>query len=154
MYWTILRKNLTFISKNITFFFTLSLWLGYRPLGVTYNSTSCLRFGHLVHVGIPIVDGLVVYFTSSYSFISTLIMKKGAQIKSYLISHALILAGFKMWKLKLCTKSLNLLYWHYVNLFYGIVKIRFLCQSTAFRCVFTASTRCVFKIYNVTRFYN
>ena len=33
----------------------------------------------------------------------------------------------------------------------NIYLIRILCQSTAKRCVQTASTRCVFKIYNVTR---
>ena len=42
-----------------------------------------------------------------------------------------------------------------VNLYLGNVKIyliRILCQSTAHRCVKTATIRCVFKIYNVTRF--
>ena len=98
----------------------------------------------------------LVKFRAPFGFMTFL--KKGAQIKSYLISHALMKAGFKMWnyQLKICTTTYNegLLYWHYVNLFYGIVKIyliRILCQSTAGICVFTASTRCVFKIYNVTR---
>jgi hypothetical protein len=40
------------------------------------------------------------------------------------------------------------------NLYLILVKIyliRILCESTAQRCVKTASTRCVFKIYNLTR---
>ena len=48
----------------------------------------------------------------------------------------------------------SLLYCTFVNLYlvvWQIYLIRFLCQSTAQRCVQTASTRCVFKIYNVTR---
>lgn len=86
------------------------------------------------------------------------ILKKGPQIKSYLISHPYILAGFKMWKhLNLSyaqVKTLRILYCKCVNLYLVLVKIyliRILCQSTATRCLKTASTRCVLKIYNVTR---
>ena len=89
-------------------------------------------------------------------------MKKGATIKSYLIKMALILAGFKMWKQSKTCPTFDyqiqyfksLLYCTFVNLYlvvWQIYLIRFLCQSTAQRCVQTASTRCVFKIYNVTR---
>ena len=85
-------------------------------------------------------------------------LKKGPQIKSYLISHPYILAGFKMWKhLNLSyaqVKTLRILYCKCVNLYLVLVKIyliRILCQSTATRCLKTASTRCVLKIYNVTR---
>jgi len=89
-------------------------------------------------------------------------MKKGATIKSYLIKMALILAGFKMWKQSKTNPTFDyqiqyfksLLYCTFVNLYlvvWQIYLIRFLCQSTAQRCVQTASTRCVFKIYNVTR---
>jgi hypothetical protein len=89
-------------------------------------------------------------------------MKLYTTIKSYLIKMALILAGFKMWKQSKTNPTFDyqiqyfksLLYCTFVNLYlvvWQIYLIRFLCQSTAQRCVQTASTRCVFKIYNVTR---
>jgi hypothetical protein len=85
-------------------------------------------------------------------------MKKGVQIKSYLISHGLIRAGFKMWKQidlyfhhKYSLGS-HILYWKCVNLYLLKVKQNLItilspAQSTL-RCVKTASTRCVFKIYS------
>ena len=81
-------------------------------------------------------------------------------VKLYLMP-ILILAGFKMWKQSYSYSatdnslySRGLLYWIQLNLYLvasNIYLIRILCQSTAKRCVQTASTRCVFKIYNVTR---
>ena len=90
-------------------------------------------------------------------------VKKGALIKSYRYSHALITPRFTMWKQIDLYLHLRFLYLlritaHHnkcVNLYLGNVKIyliRILCQSTAHRCVKTATIRCVFKIYNVTRF--
>ena len=90
-------------------------------------------------------------------------VKKGALIKSYRYSHALITPRFTMWKQIDLYLHLRFLYLlritaHHnkcVNLYLVNVKIyliRILCQSTAHRCVKTATIRCVFKIYNVTRF--
>ena len=90
-------------------------------------------------------------------------LKKGAQIKSYLISHAKIRAGFKMWKQidlyfhhKYSLGS-HILYCKCVNLY--LVKLNLYLitilspgQSTI-RCVKTASTRCVFKILNFSRLF-
>ena len=89
-------------------------------------------------------------------------MKKGAQIKSYLISHAKIRAGFKMWKqIDLYfhhnySLGSHILYSKCVNLYLVKVGISLISpgspgQSTI-RCVKTASTRCVFKILNFSRF--
>lgn len=80
--------------------------------------------------------------------------RKGAQIKSYLISIALITAGFKMYQqidlymLPTINKALTM---KCVSLYFVYVKISLVHQAST-RCVLSSSTRCVFKIYNVTRF--
>lgn len=86
-------------------------------------------------------------------------LKKGAQIKSYLISHANITAGFKIWKeIHLYTDqrlTLNILYCKCLNLYLVFVKIyliRIKCLGgICCGCIQTASRRCVFKIYSLSR---
>ena len=85
-------------------------------------------------------------------------LKKGAPIKSYLISHAYITPGARCTKHENLSygglKTLGILYCKCVNLYLLNVHldlIRILCQSRPSRCLKTASARCVFKIYNVTR---
>ena len=76
--------------------------------------------------------------------------RKGAQIKSYLISIALITAGFKMYQ-QIDLYMLPTINMKCVSLYYFCVKISLVHQAST-RCVLSSSTRCVFKIYNVTRF--
>jgi len=82
-------------------------------------------------------------------------IRKGVGIKSYLISYALIWSGFKMWKqidLYIFCVETRITYCKCVSLYKvyrSIYLIRILCVVK--RCVKTASTRCVFKIYNLTR---
>ena len=73
-----------------------------------------------------------------------------------LLSHQLLYLGvtlFVAWSsLALrCTILFQLQHMFMHLVASNIYLIRILCQSTAKRCVQTASTRCVFKIYNVTR---
>ena len=88
-------------------------------------------------------------------------LKKGAQIKSYLISHALITAGFKIWKeIHLYTDqrlTLRILYCKCLNLYLVFVKIyliRIKCLTgggVILLCIQTARRRCVLKIYWLSR---
>jgi len=80
-----------------------------------------------------------------------IILRKGAQIKSYLISIALITAGFKMLQQidLYMLPTINTM--KCVSLYFVYVKIS-LVHSSVTRCVLSSSPRCVFKIYNVTRF--
>ena len=86
-------------------------------------------------------------------------LKKGAQIKSYLISHALMTAGFKIWKeIHLYTDqrlTLRILYCKCLNLYLVFVKIyliRIKCLGgRCCGCIQTASRRCVLKIYWLSR---
>jgi len=78
-------------------------------------------------------------------------MKTGAQIKSYLISHALHIniPGFFFIHLSTYWLGFSLC----VNLYQLLVNINFKrILSNISRCVLTASTRSVLKRYNVTRF--
>ena len=99
-------------------------------------------------------------FCPIFEWFASISLKKGAQIKSYLISHALITAGFKMWKqIHLYTHQVSrprILYSKCLNLYLLFLKIylmdyRIKSFIKARRCVETARRRCVFKIYNVTR---
>ena len=86
-------------------------------------------------------------------------LKKGAQIKSYLTSHALMTAGFKIWKeIHLYTHqrlTLRILYCKCLNLYLVFVKIyliRIKCLGGGCSgCIQTASRRCVLKIYWLSR---
>ena len=79
------------------------------------------------------------------------ILRKGALIKSYLISIALITAGFKMFQQIDLYMLPTINTQKCVSLYFVYVKIS-LVHSSSTRCVLSSSTRCVFKIYNVTRF--
>jgi len=78
-------------------------------------------------------------------------MKTGAQIKSYLISHALHIniPGFFFTRLSTYWLGFGLC----VNLYQLLVNINFKrILSSVSRCVLTASARSVLKGYNVARF--
>ena len=80
------------------------------------------------------------------------VIRKGAQISSYLISIALITAGFKQQIDLYMLPTINTTSSpRCVSLSFGYVKIS-LVHSSETRCVLSSETRCVFKIYNVTRF--
>ena len=88
-------------------------------------------------------------------------LKKGALIKSYRYSHALITPGFTHTHQThphthlRTSPSSHIPINKCVNLYLGNVKIyliRILCAASSSRCVLTATIRCVFKTSNVTRF--
>ena len=88
-------------------------------------------------------------------------VKKGALIKSYRYSHALITPRPLTLKpthlhTHLSTKHISHIPINKcVNLYLGNVKIyliRIQCRTSSSRCVLTATIRCVFKTSNVTRF--
>ena len=87
------------------------------------------------------------------------LMKKGVQIKSYLISYGLIRPGFKIWKhIHLYTHQgliLRILYCKCLNLYLVFVKIyliRIKCLGGGrWICIQTARRRCVLKIYWLSR---
>ena len=92
-------------------------------------------------------------------------MKKGVQIKSYLISYAKVTAGFKVWKQMTLYSSHNNGYTvqsgtsnlnrKSVNLYLVCLKlcaIRALSPAkTVVRCLVTGQRRSVFRIHNVSR---
>jgi hypothetical protein len=85
--------------------------------------------------------------TSKYNSI-----RKGVQISSYLISIALITAGFKQQIDLYMLPTINTTSSpRCVSLSFSYVKIS-LVHSSETRCVLSSGARCVFKIYNVTRF--
>ena len=87
----------------------------------------------------------------------------GSILQSYLILCANIISGFNMWKhialyfYHKYSLGSQILYCKCVQLYVAFVKIYLITIQTAaqssVRCVQSASTRCVFKILNITRFF-